>query len=78
MGRGKSGLCGVAMQPSYPVKSGPNPPAPTPGPGPAPGPDPGPEPPAPGPKPGPKPPPAPVECDGAHECPADNTCCCLT
>jgi KDEL-tailed cysteine endopeptidase len=68
MGRGKAGLCGIAMQPSYPIKKSPNPP-PTPGPGPKPGPKPG---------PGPKPPtPEPVECDDYNECPPGTTCCCL-
>jgi hypothetical protein len=71
MGRGKAGLCGIASQPSYPLKSGPNPPAPAPGPTPPPKPAPGP---APAP---PKPDPEPVECDDTHECPAGSTCCCL-
>jgi KDEL-tailed cysteine endopeptidase len=64
MGRGKAGLCGIAMQPSYPVKKGPNPPAPAPGP-------PGPKPPTPGPSP------EPVDCDQTHQCPPSTTCCCL-
>jgi hypothetical protein len=71
MGRGKAGLCGIASQPSYPLKTGPNPPAPPPGPTPPPKPAPGP---APAP---PKPDPEPVECDDTHECPAGSTCCCL-
>ncbi|KAI8474494.1 MAG: hypothetical protein J3K34DRAFT_374993 [Monoraphidium minutum] len=70
MGRGHSGLCGIAMQPSYPIKTTPNPPAPSPKPKP---PAPGPAPP--GPKPGPAP--GPVDCDSTHECPAGSTCCCL-
>ncbi|GBF92394.1 hypothetical protein Rsub_05596 [Raphidocelis subcapitata] len=79
MGRGKAGLCGIATQPSYPLKSGPNPPAPPPGP---PAPAPAPRPPTPAPPtpapPAPAPPkPEPVECDDTHECPAGNTCCCL-
>lgn len=68
MGRGKSGLCGVAMQPSYPTKKGPNPPAPEPKPSPKPAPTP---PPAPGPEP------EPVECDATSECPPATTCCCI-
>ncbi|KAI8475334.1 MAG: cysteine endopeptidase [Monoraphidium minutum] len=71
MGRGKAGLCGIASQPSFPLKTTPNPPAPPPGPKPKPGPAPGPAPPAPGPEP------APVECDSTHECPPATTCCCL-
>lgn len=51
------GQCGVAMQASYPVKTGPNPP---------------PTPPTPSPKPGPTPPPSPEPevCDTATQCPA--------
>eukprot|EP00877_Chromochloris_zofingiensis_P008580 jgi/Chrzof1/3976/Cz13g15200.t1 len=69
MGRGKAGMCGIAMQPSYPLKNGPNPPAPPPGPTP-----PGPKPPKPSP---PSPTPEPVECDATHECPPSTTCCCI-
>jgi KDEL-tailed cysteine endopeptidase len=68
MGMGKAGLCGIAMQPSYPIKKGPNPPTPPPGPGPKPGPKP----------PTPPPSPEPVACDAASECPPATTCCCLT
>jgi len=75
MGRGKAGLCGIASQPSYPVKTGPNPPAPAPGP--TPPPKPAPPKPAPVPPPAPGPEPKPVECDDTHECPAGSTCCCL-
>lgn len=58
------GQCGIAMQPSYPVKTGPNPP---------------PAPPTPSPKPGPTPPPTPEPemCDTTTQCPAGSTCCCL-
>lgn len=70
MGRGKAGLCGIAMQPSYPLKKGPNPPTPPPGPKPGPGPKP------PTPPPAPKPD-EPVACDAASECPPATTCCCL-
>ncbi len=61
MGRGKEGMCGIAMQPSYPVKTGPNPPAPSPKPKPKPGP-------APAPTPGPSPEPQPVgaACGGSQ------------
>lgn len=69
--KSKAGLCGIAMQPSYPTKSGPNPPTPPPGPAPKPGPHPGP------PKP-PSPSPKPVPCDVMSECPPATTCCCLS
>lgn len=59
------GRCGIAMQPSFPIKKGPNPPAPPPSPPKPPGPEPGP--------PGPQP----EQCDDVTECPAGNTCCCL-
>jgi KDEL-tailed cysteine endopeptidase len=65
MGRGKAGLCGIAMQPSYPLKSNPNPPTPPPGP-------------KPGPKPPSPPKPEPVQCDSYSECPPSTTCCCLS
>ena len=91
-GSATAGQCGIAMQASFPVKEGPNPPPgppappgpPPPGPpappppGPAPGP-PGPAPPAPPvPPPGPAPPPPPpaTPCDEATTCPAGATCCC--
>lgn len=64
----QAGLCGIAMQPSYPLKTNPNPP--TPPPGPHPGPKPGPKPPTPKPD-------EPVQCDAYSECPAQTTCCCL-
>ncbi len=63
MGVGKTGLCGIAMSASYPIKAGPNPPKPGPDPGPEPGPDPEPE---------------PVDCDAFNQCPHDSTCCCLS
>jgi KDEL-tailed cysteine endopeptidase len=63
-----AGQCGVAMQASYPVKTGPNPPQPSPTP---PGPSPKP------PKPSPPGPPEPVVCDGSNECPSGSTCCCM-
>ena len=56
------GQCGIAMQASYPIKKGPNPPEPPP------------SPPAPPPAP---PGPQPVDCDGTVECPAGSTCCCM-
>lgn len=52
-----AGQCGIAMQPSYPKKNSPNPPAPKPTP--------------PGPPPTP-PPPSPNVCDTSTECPAGN------
>jgi len=60
----QAGMCGIAMQPSYPTKTNPNPPTPPPGP------HPGPKPPAP-------PKPEPVQCDPYSECPPETTCCCL-
>lgn len=77
-----AGQCGIALQASYPVKDGPNPPPGPPGPGPdPPGPKPpkppGPKPPAPSP-PGPSPPPPPQpQCDEATTCPVGSTCCCM-
>jgi KDEL-tailed cysteine endopeptidase len=59
---GEEGQCGIAMQASFPVKKGPNPPEPPPTPPSPPSPPPG---------------PAPVDCDGTTSCPADNTCCCM-
>ena len=56
------GLCGVAMQASYPIKKTENPPEPPPAP-------PAPPPPPPGPQP--------VDCDGTTQCPPDSTCCCM-
>lgn len=64
-GSGMEGQCGIAMQPSFPIKKGANPPEPPPAPpSPAPGPDPGPD--------------EPVQCDDSGEvtCPAGQTCCC--
>ena len=59
---GEEGQCGVAMQASFPIKKGANPPEPPPTP-----PGPGPEPPE----------PQPVSCDDTTQCPPDNTCCCM-
>ena len=84
-----AGQCGIAMQASFPIKTGPNPPPspPVPPPPPPPPPPPGPEPPSPPgplpppsppPPPGPSPPPPPptTQCDEATTCPAGATCCC--
>ncbi|KAI7845192.1 hypothetical protein COHA_001236 [Chlorella ohadii] len=60
---GAEGQCGIAMQASFPIKKGPNPPEPPPEP-------PGPQPPVP-------PEPQPVACDDTTQCPPDNTCCCM-
>lgn len=59
--RGDGGQCGIAMQASFPIKKGPNPPEPPPAP----------------PGPSPPPGPAPEDCDDTTQCPADNTCCCM-
>ncbi|KAJ8766873.1 hypothetical protein K2173_009217 [Erythroxylum novogranatense] len=59
----KTGKCGIAMEASYPIKNGANPP------------NPGPTPPSPV---NPPPPPKPsTECDDYYSCPAGSTCCCL-
>eukprot|EP01026_Neomeris_dumetosa_P028173 TRINITY_DN2283_c0_g1_i4.p1 TRINITY_DN2283_c0_g1~~TRINITY_DN2283_c0_g1_i4.p1 ORF type:complete len:485 (-),score=58.79 TRINITY_DN2283_c0_g1_i4:299-1708(-) len=60
------GICGLAMQPSFPIKSEPNPPKPSPSP-----PSPPPSPPTPGPTPNPG-----VECDNNYRCNEGTTCCC--
>lgn len=60
---GDEGQCGIAMQASFPIKKGPNPPEPPP------------EPPGPGPVPPPEP--QPEQCDDTTQCPPDNTCCCM-
>lgn len=60
---GAEGQCGIAMQASFPIKKGPNPPEPPPTP--------------PTPSPGPGPEPEPVACDDTTQCPPDNTCCCM-
>ncbi|XP_022977015.1 low-temperature-induced cysteine proteinase-like [Cucurbita maxima] len=57
------GLCGIAMEPSYPIKNGLNPP------------NPGPTPPSPVEPPTPVKPP--TVCDQYYDCPAAETCCCL-
>ncbi|KAL3157963.1 hypothetical protein ABBQ32_012364 [Trebouxia sp. C0010 RCD-2024] len=62
------GQCGVAMQASYPIKTGPNPPPTPPTPSPTPGPPPGPSPP---------PTPQPEVCDTSTQCPTGSTCCCM-
>jgi KDEL-tailed cysteine endopeptidase len=71
---GGEGQCGIAMQASFPIKKGPNPPTPPPTP-----PSPPPSPPAPGPGPGPSPPgpDEPVACDDTVSCEAGQTCCCM-
>ena len=61
-GLGEEGQCGIAMQASFPIKKGPNPPEPAPSP--------------PGPAPTP-PEPEPVQCDDTTQCPPGNTCCCM-
>ncbi|KAL8058745.1 hypothetical protein ABFS82_03G040000 [Erythranthe guttata] len=62
--KAKEGLCGIAVEPSYPVKSGLNPPKPGPSP-----PTPSPPPPAPS---------APSSvCDDYYACPDSTTCCCI-
>eukprot|EP00887_Chlorella_sp_A99_P001556 scaffold8.g1556.t1 len=60
-GLGGQGQCGIAMQASFPIKKGPNPPEPPPAP----------------PTPTPPPTPQPVACDDTTQCPAGNTCCCM-
>lgn len=57
----EEGQCGVAMQASFPIKKGPNPPEPPPAP----------------PTPTPPPGPVPVTCDDTTQCPPGNTCCCM-
>ncbi|RAL40557.1 hypothetical protein DM860_006627 [Cuscuta australis] len=57
----KAGLCGIAIEPSYPTKSGQNPP---------------PTPPSP-PNPVPPSPAAPNACDQYNACPSSTTCCCV-
>nr|GMC55058.1 low-temperature-induced cysteine proteinase-like [Ipomoea batatas] len=60
--KAKTGLCGIAMEASYPTKTGDNPP---------------PSPPSP-PTPTPTPPsPSPSVCDQFNACPASTTCCCV-
>ena len=60
----EEGQCGIAMQASFPIKKGPNPPEPPPEP-------PGPQPPTPPPEPQPE------ACDDTTQCPPGNTCCCM-
>ncbi|XP_078431015.1 cysteine proteinase mucunain-like [Wolffia australiana] len=59
---GGAGKCGIAIEPSYPVKKGKNPPKPVP------------TPPTPAPPP---PPPPPAACDSHFSCPESSTCCCV-
>eukprot|EP01025_Chloroclados_australasicus_P052650 TRINITY_DN6146_c0_g1_i1.p1 TRINITY_DN6146_c0_g1~~TRINITY_DN6146_c0_g1_i1.p1 ORF type:complete len:474 (+),score=43.42 TRINITY_DN6146_c0_g1_i1:155-1576(+) len=64
------GICGIAMMPSFPIKTKPNPIPPPPSPSP-PGPNPGP-----GPAPSPPTPPGPNKCDIWYSCKPGQTCCC--
>nr|GMC50479.1 low-temperature-induced cysteine proteinase-like [Ipomoea batatas] len=61
--KAKSGLCGIAMEASYPTKTGDNPPPSPPSP--------------PSPTPAPPSPSAPSVCDKFNACPASTTCCCV-
>jgi KDEL-tailed cysteine endopeptidase len=63
MNHSSTGLCGLAMVPSFPVVAKAGPPGP-------------PTPPGPTPTPTPPPPPAGVTCDARTTCPAGSTCCC--
>eukprot|EP01026_Neomeris_dumetosa_P078041 TRINITY_DN842_c0_g1_i3.p1 TRINITY_DN842_c0_g1~~TRINITY_DN842_c0_g1_i3.p1 ORF type:complete len:329 (-),score=52.84 TRINITY_DN842_c0_g1_i3:210-1196(-) len=64
----KHGICGIAMDASFPIKTEPNPKPPSP---------PAPTPPAPTPSPpSPPGPPAYIKCDYLQSCPSDTTCCC--
>ena len=65
MNHSRTGLCGLAMVPSYPLVAKAGPPAP---PGPTPGPTPSPTP--------VPPPPSDVTCDASTSCPSGSTCCC--
>ncbi|KAK1436605.1 hypothetical protein QVD17_02387 [Tagetes erecta] len=60
----KTGKCGIAMEASYPIKNGLNPP------------NPGPAPPTPGPAP-PTPVAPESVCDKHYTCPQSTTCCCI-
>lgn len=57
----ETGKCGIAMEPSYPVKKGQNPPKPGPSP----------------PTPVNPPPSSPTVCDDYYSCPEGSTCCCM-
>lgn len=59
-----TGKCGIAMEPSYPLKTSQNPPKP------------GPSPPSPV-KPPPSPVKPPSVCDDYYSCPEGSTCCCI-
>ncbi|GMH23629.1 hypothetical protein Nepgr_025472 [Nepenthes gracilis] len=56
-----TGKCGIAIEPSYPTKTGANPPRPGPSP----------------PRQPPPPPPPETECDENYSCPWGDTCCCV-
>eukprot|EP01025_Chloroclados_australasicus_P027802 TRINITY_DN2750_c2_g1_i1.p2 TRINITY_DN2750_c2_g1~~TRINITY_DN2750_c2_g1_i1.p2 ORF type:complete len:465 (-),score=50.01 TRINITY_DN2750_c2_g1_i1:323-1717(-) len=58
------GMCGLAMQPSFPIKTEPNPPLPPP------------VSPSPSPSPVPASPVPPVQCNQIYTCNAGSTCCC--
>ncbi|KAH9695417.1 cysteine proteinase RD21A [Citrus sinensis] len=57
----KTGKCGIAIEPSYPIKKGQNPPNPGPSP----------------PSPVNPPPSSPTVCDDYYTCPSGSTCCCM-
>ncbi|KAI3741648.1 hypothetical protein L1987_59322 [Smallanthus sonchifolius] len=63
----KNGVCGMYLEPIYPVASAPSPPTPPPPP----------SPPSPPPPPPPPPSPTPSKCGEFTYCAADQTCCCL-
>ncbi|CAH9111092.1 unnamed protein product [Cuscuta epithymum] len=61
--KAEAGLCGIAVEPSYPTKTGQNPPPSPPTP--------------PAPTPVPPSPAAPSVCDRYNACPSSTTCCCV-
>nr|AAD54424.1 thiol protease [Matricaria chamomilla] len=63
----KNGVCGMYLEPVYPITAAPTPP----------GPPPPPAPPSPPHPPPPPTPPAPSKCGDFHYCAADQTCCCI-
>nr|GEZ05365.1 low-temperature-induced cysteine proteinase-like [Tanacetum cinerariifolium] len=63
----KNGVCGMYLEPVYPITAAPTPP----------GPPPPPAPPSPPHPPPPPPPPAPSKCGDFSYCSADQTCCCI-
>ncbi|KAJ3695967.1 hypothetical protein LUZ60_001344 [Juncus effusus] len=81
--KSSSGLCGIAMEASYPVKNGASPPSPPPPPASPPppySPPPPPSPLSPPPPPSPLSPPPPPSsnvCDETYSCPSGYTCCCI-